>query len=39
LLSKHDPPFGTREVEVLNSLMMKVTAKKNDTNDILKTFR
>jgi len=31
--------FGTRKVEVLNSLIMNITAKDNDTNDILQTFR
>jgi len=31
--------FGTRKAEVLNSLIMKITAKENDTNDILQTLR
>jgi len=31
--------FGTRKAEVLNSLIMKITANENDTNDILQTFR
>jgi len=29
----------TRKVEVLNSLMMKITAKENEMNDILQTLR
>jgi len=29
----------TRNVEVLNSLTMKITAKENNVNDILLTFR
>jgi len=28
--------FGTRKAEVLNSLIMKITANENDTNDILR---
>jgi len=28
-----------RNAEVLNSPIMKITAKENDTNDILQTFR
>jgi len=31
--------FGRRKVEVLNSLILKIMAKENDTNDILQTFR
>jgi len=31
--------LSTRKAEVLNSLIMKITAKENDTNDILQTFR
>jgi len=31
--------FSTRKAEVLNSLAMNITAKANDTNDILQTFR
>jgi len=31
--------FGTRNAEVLSSLIMKITANENDTNDILQTFR
>jgi len=31
--------IGTRKAEVLNSLIMNITAKANDTNDILQTFR
>jgi len=31
--------FGTRKSEVLNSLIMKITANENDTNDILQTLR
>jgi len=31
--------FGTRKAEVLNSLIMKITAKENDTHDILQTLR
>jgi len=31
--------FGTRKAEVLYSLIMKITASENDTNDILQTFR
>jgi len=31
--------FGTGKAEVLNSLIMNITAKANDTNDILQTFR
>jgi len=31
--------FGTRKAEVLNSLIMNITAKANDTNDMLQTFR
>jgi len=31
--------FGTRKVEVLNSLIINTTAKANDTTDILQTFR
>jgi len=27
--------FGTRKAEMLNSLIMNITAKGNDTNDIL----
>jgi len=30
--------FGTRKAEVLKSLIMKITAKENDINDILQTF-
>jgi len=30
---------GTRKSEVLNSLIMKITANENDINDILQTFR
>ena len=30
--------LGTRKAEVLNSLIMKITANENDTNDILQTF-
>jgi len=30
--------FGTRKAEVLNSLIMNITTKANDTNDILQTF-
>jgi len=33
------PNFGTRKAEVLNSLIMNITAKANVTNDILQTFR
>jgi len=35
------PPidFGTRKTEVLNSLIINITAKANDTTDILQTFR
>jgi len=29
----------TRKAEVLNSLIMNITAKANDTKDILQTFR
>jgi len=31
--------FGTRKTEVLNSLIINITAKANDTTDILQTFR
>jgi len=31
--------FGTRKTEVLNSLIMNITAEANDINDILQTFR
>jgi len=31
--------FATRKAEVLNSLIMNITAKANDTNDIFQTFR
>jgi len=31
--------FGTRNVEVLNSLITKITAKGKDVNDISQTFR
>jgi len=31
--------FGTRKAEVLNSLIMNIMAKANDTNDKLQTFR
>jgi len=31
--------FGTRKTEVLNSLIINITAKTNDTTDILQTFR
>jgi len=31
--------LGTRKAEVMNSLIMNITAKANDTNDILQTFR
>jgi len=31
--------FGTRKAEVLNSLIINITAKANDTTDILQTFR
>jgi len=30
--------FGTRRAEVQNSIIMKITANENDTNDILQTF-
>jgi len=30
---------STRKAEVLNSLIMKITASENDTNDMLQTFR
>jgi len=30
--------FGTRKAEVLNSLVMKITANKNDTNDVCIVF-
>jgi len=29
--------LGTRKAEVLNSFIMNITAKANDTNDILQT--
>jgi len=38
-LSIHFHYFGTRKAEVLNSLIMNIMAKANDTNDILQTFR
>lgn len=31
--------FGTRNVEVLNSLMKKIMANENNTNDILQLFQ
>jgi len=31
--------IGTRKTEVLNSLITNITAKANDTTDILQTFR
>jgi len=31
--------IGTRKAEVLNSLMMKITANENNINDTLQTFR
>jgi len=31
--------FGTRKAEVLNSLIMNMTAKADDTNDILQMLR
>ena len=31
--------IGTRKKEALKSLIMKITANKNDINDILQTFR
>jgi len=31
--------YGTRKAEVLKSLIMKITANENDTNDILQTFQ
>jgi len=31
--------FGTPKAEVLNSLVMNITAKETDTNDILQTVR
>jgi len=31
--------FGTRKTEVLNSLIINITTKANDTTDILQTFR
>jgi len=31
--------IGTRKAEVLNSLIMNITAKANNKNDILQTFR
>jgi len=34
-----DVDFGTRKTEVLNSLIINITAKANDTTDILQTFR
>jgi len=39
VLYRNEPNFGTRKAEVLNSLVMKITANVNDTNDILQTFR
>jgi len=30
---------GIRKTEVLNSLIIKITAKENDINDILQTLR
>jgi len=37
--SRNGKKLGTRKAEVLNSLIMNITAKANDTNDILQTFR
>jgi len=38
-LKQKDRTFSTRKAEVLNSLIMKITANENDINDILQTFR
>jgi len=34
VFSKQNSRFGTRKVEVQNSLIMKIMAKENDVNDI-----
>jgi len=39
LLDFAQTEIDTRKAEVLNSLIMNITAKANDTNDILQTFR
>ena len=39
IISWTELKFGTRKAEVLNSLIMKLTANENDTNGILQTFR